>query len=79
MPPSKNLQELTSLCTVEQRVHLITHLIYLPKLLLFFFLNDFVSYSFLLPGPIREKISFFLFSKCLEEQNCSQDWVWRMQ
>lgn len=61
MPPSKNLQELTSLCTVEQRVHLITHLIYLPKLLLFFFLNDFVSYSFLLPGPIREKNILFSF------------------
>lgn len=76
MPPSKNFQELTSLCTVEQRVHLIIHLIYLPKLLLFFFLNGFVSYSLLLPGPIRKKkylLFFFFFPKCLGEQSCSQD------
>lgn len=54
MPPSKNFQELTSLCTVEQRAHLIIHLIYLPKLFFFFF-NGFASYSFLPPGPIRNK------------------------
>lgn len=53
MPASKNFQELTSLCTVEQRVHLITHLIGLPKL--FFFFNAFASYSLLPPGPIRNK------------------------
>lgn len=46
-------QELASLCTVAQRLHLIIHLIYLPKP--FFFFNGFASYSLLPPSPIRNK------------------------
>lgn len=62
MPPSKNLQELTSLCTVEQRVHLITHLIYLPKLLLFFFsLMTLFPILFYYLVPLGKKNILFSF------------------
>lgn len=61
MPPSKNFQGLTSLCTVEQRVHLIIHLIYLPKLLLFFSLMTLFPILFYYLVPLGTKIYVFFF------------------
>lgn len=64
MPPSKNFQELTSLCTVEQRVYLIIHLIYLPKRLLFFFslMTLFpIIFYYLVPLGTKNILFFFFF------------------